>query len=86
MELLKFELGKTAYDISLDIIGDLTDGCLLTIMVQQTLYTKSNAQTLLNSYVELLKAFLHNPQLLIGKAPLFREADVKNAIEIGRGW
>ena len=86
MELLKFELGKTAYDISLDIIGDPTDGCLLTIMVQQTLYTKSNAQTLLNSYVELLKAFLQNPQLLIGKAPLFREADVKNAIEIGRGW
>jgi hybrid polyketide synthase/nonribosomal peptide synthetase ACE1 len=86
MELLQFELGKTAYDVSLDIIGDPTDGCLLTIMVQEALYTKSDAQTLLNSYVELLKAFLQNPQLLIGKAPLFREADVKKAIEIGRGW
>ncbi|KAN0078879.1 hypothetical protein V8E54_005392 [Elaphomyces granulatus] len=85
MELLQFELGKTAYDVSLDIISDPTDSYLLTIIVQEALYTKSDAQTLLNSYVELLKAFLQNPQLLIGKAPLFREADVKKAIEIGRG-
>ncbi|KAJ5970419.1 polyketide synthase/peptide synthetase [Penicillium vulpinum] len=85
MELLRFEPGKAAYDISLDIIDNPGGDCLLTLYIREDLYSHHAAEVLTNSYVELLKAFANQPDASLNQPKLFNEVNIARAIEIGTG-
>ncbi|KAJ5516813.1 polyketide synthase/peptide synthetase [Penicillium freii] len=85
MELLRFEPGKAAYDISLDIIDNPGGDCLITLYIRESLYSRHAAELLTNSYVEILTAFSSQPESTLNQPRLFKEVDVESAIEIGTG-
>lgn len=85
MELLRFEPGKAAYDISLDIIDNPGGDCLITLYIRESLYSRHAAEVLTNSYVEILTAFSSQPESTLNQPRLFRKVDVESAIEIGTG-
>ena len=60
---LKFESGRTAYDISLDITEDAKAGPIIKLKTQSSLYSQEdNTEILMKSYVNLLE---HIPQTQI---------------------
>lgn len=85
LEMVRFEAGRTAYDISLDIVDNSGNDSLLMLMVQSSIYDYRDAETLMNSYVDLLIAFSRNPHIPLDKPELFRRKDIEMAIELGRG-
>jgi hybrid polyketide synthase/nonribosomal peptide synthetase ACE1 len=85
LELTNFNPGRTAYDISLDIIDNTGADSLLTFFIQKGLYSAKASKTILQSYVALLDAFTETPDLPIEKPALHTAADAKQAIELGRG-
>ena len=85
LETIEFEAGKTAYDLSLDIIDDAAGQPLLMMMTQASLYSKQDTQILLDSYVNLLEAFAKEPGLTLNQAPLYKADDAAKALEVGRG-
>ncbi|KAJ5740883.1 Acetyl-CoA synthetase-like protein [Penicillium malachiteum] len=85
MELLRFEPGKAAYDISLDIIDNPGGDCLLTFYIRENLYSRHAAEVLTNSYVEILAVFASQPDATLNQPKLFKKVDIERAIEIGSG-
>lgn len=85
LEMAKFEAGRTAYDLSLDIVDNPGNDSLLMLMVQSNLYDLRDAEILMNSYVDLLVSFSSNPHIPLDKPELFRRKDIEMAIELGRG-
>lgn len=85
LEMAKFEAGRTACDLSLDIVDNPGNDSLLMLMVQSNLYDLRDAEILMNSYVDLLVSFSSNPHIPLDKPELFRRKDIEMAIELGRG-
>ena len=85
LELLEFEAGRTAYDLSLDIIDEATGQPLLMLMAQASLYTKRETELLAQSLVTLIEAFAHEPELHFDKAPLYKSSDREKGLACGRG-
>ena len=85
LEMKNFEAGRTAYDLSLDIIDNAGGDTLLMLMVQKSLYSETDAQVLMKSYVDILQHFSRTPELRIKQLPLYRPVDQKDALEVGRG-
>lgn len=85
LEAVTFEDGRTAHDISLDIVDNPGMDCLLMLMVQQDLYARRDAEILMKSYTNLLEAFAQNPNVPVGGPELYRQEDVEDAIQLGRG-
>lgn len=85
LEMAKFEAGRTAYDLSLDIVDNPGNDSLLMLMVQGNLYNLRDAEILMNSYVDLIVSFSSNPHIPLDKPELFRRKDIEMAIELGRG-
>lgn len=85
LEMKEFEAGRTAYDISLDIIDNKDGDTLLMLMVQKALYSEKDAEFLMRSYVDLLDVFSRNPDMLLHHLPLYKEADQREALILGRG-
>ncbi|KAL9130700.1 MAG: hypothetical protein Q9217_001179 [Psora testacea] len=81
----KYDVGKTAYDINLDIFDRPGGDTLIVLMAQTALYAHSDAEILMKSYMELLGAFSKNPSMPLGRPSLFSKADVERAIELGQG-
>ena len=77
-------LGQTAYDISLDIT-ESSAGPLIMMKAQDYLYSKSTTETILKSYVNLLEAFSTNPNMNHEEPSIFKNTDVKLAVQLGRG-
>ena len=64
LEMVEFEAGRTAYDLSLDIIDDAAGQPLLMFMAQSSLYSHVDTDTLMQSYLHLAESFVEQPQLL----------------------
>lgn len=77
-------LGQTAYDISLDVT-ESSAGPLIMMKAQDYLYSKSTTETILRSYVNLLEAFSTNVNMTHEQPSLFKETDIKLALQLGRG-
>ena len=85
LEMIEFEAGRTAYDLSLDIIDDAAGEPLLMLMAQSSLYSHIDTDILMQSYVHLIETFAEQPQLQASQPPLYRVADTKKALDLGRG-
>ena len=78
-------VGRTAYDLVLDI-NDITDNDLhVTMRCQQYLYSKKTSQMLLDSYVRLLKLFASGRRVNIDKVPVYETRAIKTSLAAGRG-
>ena len=77
-------LGETAYDISLDVT-ESSAGPRIMMKVQDYLYSKSTTETILRSYVNLLEAFSTNVNMTHEQPSLFKETDIKLALQLGQG-
>lgn len=85
LHMTNFDVGRTPYDLSLDIIDDVDDQCLLILMVQENLYNHKDAEILMQSYVNSLASFAENSNTSLEEPEIFNKADVERAIELGRG-
>lgn len=85
LEMVEFEAGRTAYDLSLDIIDDAAGQPLLMLMAQSSLYSHVDTDTLMQSYVHLTETFAEQPQLHFDAPPLYRRAHTEKALDLGRG-
>ena len=85
LEMVEFEAGRTAYDLSLDIIDDAAREPLLMLMAQSSLYSHIDTDILMQSYVHLTHIFAEQPQLQCNQPPLYKVADTKKALNLGRG-
>ena len=85
LEMVEFEAGRTAYDLSLDIIDDAAGQPLLMFMAQSSLYSHVDTDTLMQSYLHLAESFVEQPQLLCNQPSLYKVADSNKALDLGRG-
>ena len=84
LEITEFEAGKTVYDLSLDIIDDAAGQPLLMFMVQASLYSRQAIEIITQSYVNLVKAFAKEPELVFDQPSLYNTADIALTIEYGQ--
>jgi hybrid polyketide synthase/nonribosomal peptide synthetase ACE1 len=75
--------GRTAYDITLDIV-DNPDAVYLAIRVQQSLYDLTSANLLLETFAHFLDVMTMDESLALKDAPIFGEAQLRRGVEIGR--
>lgn len=85
MEGREYEVGRTAYDVALDVTDNSRGEALLMFAVQASIYSSEAAATLLRCYTKLLHQFSKNPSGLVNEASLYWEEDIKKAIVAGRG-
>ena len=76
---------KTGYDLGLDIIENAAGDSLLTLRLQDSLYTKRDAELMLQSYVNLITEYSNSPEKPLDKIQLWRKEDTDSAIALGRG-
>jgi hybrid polyketide synthase/nonribosomal peptide synthetase ACE1 len=81
----KYDVGRTAYDVALDITDSANGEALLVIGVQAGLYELYAAEVLMSCYITLLEQFCENPGVRLGEARLFSEGSINKALEAGRG-
>lgn len=86
LEMLSFQASKVPYDLALDIIDDAGDAdCLLMLIVREDLYSKQDAEVLLQSYGQLVKAFAESPGVSFAEPDMFEKAKVERSLTFGRG-
>lgn len=85
LEMKEFVAGRTAYDISLEVINNKEGDTLLMLMVQKALYAKNDAENLMRSYVNMLDDFSRVPDMPLDHLPLYKEADQREALKLGQG-
>lgn len=86
LEGKKYEVGKTPYDIMLDVFdGVQSEPTRVELILQQHLYSQGAANMLAQSYEELIATFAKNPQQELGDAPLFSPAELQRSAKIGSG-
>lgn len=76
--------GRTAYDILLDVTDNATNAHIV-LRVQKGIYDLTAANLLLETYVHFLSTLSKDVGLSLRNTPLFSEAQLAPAVEIGRG-
>ncbi|KAJ4294702.1 hypothetical protein N0V88_004936 [Collariella sp. IMI 366227] len=77
--------GQTAYDLSLDVIDNPGGETHVLLSVQKGLYDESNAEVLIDSFMNLMEAFARNPASRMNKPALFKHDEVEEALDVGAG-
>lgn len=86
LEMLSFQASKVPYDLALDIIDDAGDAdCLLMLIVREDMYSKQDAEVLLRSYGQLVKAFAESPSVSFVEPEMFEMTEVERSLTFGRG-
>lgn len=80
-----FEMGKTAYDINIDIIDNPNGDTLITFMLQDSLYSQDAVELVGKSYLHLVDQICANPSLEMKDASLFSQEDINKSIALGQG-
>ena len=81
----RYEVGRTGYDVSLDIIENTGGEASIMFMTQQDLYSQRDTEILANSFQQLLQIFSMDTSMKLGKATLFRKKDVDHALRLSQG-
>ena len=76
---------KTGYDLGLDIIENAAGDSLVTLRLQDSLYTKRDAELMLQSYMYLITEYSNSPETPLNEIQLWRKEDTDSAIALGRG-
>ena len=77
--------GDTAYDVAIDIIDTHEGDASIQLTVPELLYSASDVRVLMTAFLGLLRAFTSNTSLGLNEPPLFPDAEVQKAIQLGRG-
>jgi hybrid polyketide synthase/nonribosomal peptide synthetase ACE1 len=77
--------GRTAYDITLDVAELNAKETFVTFRVQKSLYDMTAANLLLDTYFHLLDVLTSDASLSLKDTPLFGEAQLTQAVNVGRG-
>nr|AKL78827.1 GLNRPS8 [Glarea lozoyensis] len=85
LEGQEYSVGRTAYDILLDIVDNSAGESLLSIVVQQDLYTNGDADILMKAFINLIEVFAVDPQVGMEAPSLYSLVDVEDAIKLGTG-
>lgn len=78
-------IGRTAYDLTLDVEDISGSTMTVTMYTQSPLYSVAHTETLLKSCMMLVRYFADNLEAEIRGAPLFAEAEIARAVRLGRG-
>lgn len=81
----RYEIGKTAYDLTLDIIENTNGEVSIMFMAQSSLYSQEDAEILATGFAQLTDAFSKNPVMRLGRGPVYDPIDVERAIRLGKG-
>ena len=84
LELKTFQAGRTAYDLSLDIIDNAGADALLMFMVQKDLYSEQDAQMLMESYMGILETASKTEDFTVDHFST-RAANLPEALKLGLG-
>lgn len=85
LELKSFQAGRTAYDLSLDIIDNVGADALLGFMVQKSLYSEKDAQTLMENYMHILEIASKTEDFTVDYFSCYKAANSQEALKLGRG-
>lgn len=85
VEVRSIELPGSGYDVSLDIIENPGGETRVTLLVQRSLYSESDASRLLDIYFALLNDLSRSCEKVLQQVSLFSSQDVSNAIQLGKG-
>ncbi|KAK4982772.1 hypothetical protein LTR66_009106 [Elasticomyces elasticus] len=85
VEVRSIELPGSGYDVSLDIIENPGGETRVTLLVQRSLYSESDASRLLDMYFALLNDLSRSCEKVLQQVSLFSSQDVSNAIQLGKG-
>ncbi|KAK4171885.1 putative dual specificity polyketide synthase [Triangularia setosa] len=83
-EVQELHPGRTAYDITLDVTESSADA-LVMFRAQKSLYDRTGANVLMETYVHLLDVLSSDVSLSLSITPLFGEKQLEDAVNIGRG-
>ncbi|KAI0095349.1 hypothetical protein F4776DRAFT_669752, partial [Hypoxylon sp. NC0597] len=81
----EYSVGRTGYDISLDIIDDTTGDCTVVMMVQSSIYTDHDAKLLLTAVMKLAAACSENPSVTLQQPYLYEREEITDHLGLGRG-
>ncbi|KAJ5149740.1 hypothetical protein N7448_001318 [Penicillium atrosanguineum] len=78
---------RTGYDVSFDILENTAGDTLLTLQLQESLYSQEHTDLLLRAYVNLLKSFTKTPgvDVSVKSPPVWTNEDVSKALQAGTG-
>ncbi|RYP74293.1 hypothetical protein DL771_003114 [Monosporascus sp. 5C6A] len=79
-----YSVGRTGYDIVLDVIDNTVGDSSVTIMVQKGLYTEEDAGLMLDSFLELTSSFCDGTSLALQALSLYGQGQIDEAIKLGR--
>jgi hybrid polyketide synthase / nonribosomal peptide synthetase ACE1 len=85
VEVRSIELPGSGYDVSLDIIENPGGETRVTLLVQRSLYSESDASRLLDMYFALLNDLSRSCEKVLQQVSLFSSQDASNAIQLGKG-
>lgn len=88
LEAVRFEPGRTAYDLSLDIIDNPGPGgdALVSLFGQTALYSEEDVRVFAMCYEDILREFAEDPDKeIVSGSWRYRDEDVKRALELGKG-
>ncbi|RDL35876.1 uncharacterized protein BP5553_06488 [Venustampulla echinocandica] len=85
VEGLEYQVARTSYDISLDIMDNPGGDSVITFMVQKALYPSREANILMEFFLSLLDTFSRNPRIGADSAPLFSNESIQKSLKLGQG-
>ncbi|KAI1274256.1 hypothetical protein F5Y07DRAFT_410431 [Xylaria sp. FL0933] len=85
VETLRFEPGKTAYDLSLDIFDHQDGGPLITFFGQASLYAETDVRVFASCYEAFLTYFAESPDMQLSSEWQYPDYALKSALELSRG-
>lgn len=80
-----YDVGRTAYDVALDVTDNPQGEALLVMAVQAGLYEQYAADGLMACFTKLLEQFCEHPEVRLDEASLFSEEQIDKALVAGRG-
>ncbi|PYI32190.1 hypothetical protein BP00DRAFT_473498 [Aspergillus indologenus CBS 114.80] len=81
----RYEIGKTGYDISLDVIENAQSDATIMFVTQSYLYSAEQTEVLAASFQQLLSEFSHDPEIRLDEAQPYPVADLNEAIALSQG-
>ncbi|RAH75492.1 uncharacterized protein BO66DRAFT_467184 [Aspergillus aculeatinus CBS 121060] len=81
LEMLHFEPGRTAYDVSLDIIDNPGQDALVVVMAQRNLYSLGDAEVMAQIYEDILQEYSSIPSMAADKNWSFRPETLQKALD-----
>ncbi|KAL9039336.1 MAG: hypothetical protein Q9214_004920, partial [Letrouitia sp. 1 TL-2023] len=85
LEGAKYEVGRTGYDINLDVIENAGGETTVMFMAKEDLYSQRDTEILANSFQQLLQNLSRNTSTIVNEATLFSKDDVACAIQLSHG-